>query len=169
DLDIRRQQHSPLEWIRALNSGPPDRRHGRIEASLRQPQLRQPWLWLPSGMARRTVCLLCTVEVALEPEQLGLAVEGKPGRRTAGLDEAPTRFAGLLECVSPRSAQLQDLGAVDEAATGEGDHVRLCPAPAVERQRPLSCAAQLEDLLAREDDFAVGDAGDDRRQVLGRQ
>ena len=57
---------------------------------------------------------------------------------------------------------------MDEAAPCEGDQVGLLPAPAVKCQRPLTSAAQLEDLLAREDDGAVDDAGDDRRQVLGR-
>ena len=57
---------------------------------------------------------------------------------------------------------------MDEAAPREGDHVRLLSAPTVERQRPLTRAAELEDLLAREDDGAVGEAADDRREVLGR-
>ena len=106
--------------------------------------------------------------LALEPKELGLAIEGEARCRVVGLDEAPAGSTRLLERVRPRPAELQDLGAMDEAAPGEGDHVRLLPAPAVERQRPLTRAAKLEDLLAREDDGAVDEAGDDRRQVLGR-
>ena len=139
----------------------------RIDAPLRQPQLREPRLRLPAGGARGAVGLFGAVELALEPKELGLAIEGEARCRVVGLDEAPAGSTRLLERVRPRPAVLQDLGAVDEAAPCEGDHVRLLPAPAVECQRPLTRAAKLEDLLAREDDGAVDEARDDRRQVLG--
>src|SRR5262249_39929089 len=53
-------------------------------------------------------------------------------------------------------------------ASREGDHVRLLPAPAVERKRPLARAAEVEDLLAGEDHGAIGEARDHRREVFGR-
>ena len=63
--------------------------------------------------------------------------------------------------------QLHNLGAVHEAAAGEGDQVGLLGAPAGQRRRPLARPAKLRGLLAPVDHAAVDDAGDDRRELAG--
>ena len=54
-----------------------------------------------------------------------------------------------------------------ETAAGERNHLRLQRPPVRERSRPLAGAPHLVHLLAREDDAAVDDPDDDRRELLG--
>ena len=65
--------------------------------------------------------------------------------------------ARLVERLGPRTAQLHDLGTMDEAAAGERDQVRLALAPARERGGPLLRAAHVVGRLAGEDHAAVDD------------
>ena len=57
---------------------------------------------------------------------------------------------------------------MDEAAAGEGDELGLLLRPPRQRQRPLARPTDLEDLLAGEDDAAVDDADDERRELSRR-
>src|SRR4029079_16039633 len=98
-------------------------------------------------------------EVALQPKQLREAVAREPGGWVPGLHETLSGTASLLESVPPGSVQLQDLGAVHEAASGERDDLRLQRPPVAERPCPLARAADLEHLLAGEDHAAVDDPG----------
>ena len=97
-----------------------------------------------------------------------LPVTGLTGRRRVLRPGAallcPPR---LLQGLEPGAVQLHDLGAVDEAATGEGNQVGLALAPARERGRPLLRAANLVGVLAGEDHAAVDDPGDDRGELAG--
>jgi hypothetical protein len=63
--------------------------------------------------------------------------------------------------------QVQDLGPVDQALAGEGDHVRLVAAPCGQRDGPLVGAPQLGDLLAGLDRAAVDGAGNQGRELTG--
>ena len=56
---------------------------------------------------------------------------------------------------------------MNEAATGERNHLRLQVPPVRERPRPLARATDLVHLLAGEDDPAVHDPGHDRQELLG--
>ena len=167
DLDERGEQARPLERQRRRRLRPADRRHRRLGASLREAQLGESRLRLPAEPARLPVRLLGGGEVALQPEELALAIAGEACRRIPCLHEAVARSTRLFERIRPRAVQLQDLGPVHEAAAGEGDHLRLLRPPVRERSRPLARAAHLVHLLAREDHPAVDDPGDDRRELLG--
>jgi hypothetical protein len=63
--------------------------------------------------------------------------------------------------------QVEDLGAVDQALAGEGDHVRLLAAPGRQRGGPLVGAAPLQDFLAGVDHRAVHGAGKGWRHLAG--
>ena len=52
---------------------------------------------------------------------------------------------------------------MDEAATREGDQVSLLRDPPGQLERPFARPSDLEALLAGEDDAAVDDADDERR------
>src|SRR5512132_3239701 len=58
---------------------------------------------------------------------------------------------------------------MDQALPGEGDELRLFPAPPVERCCPFARAIEREALLARRDRVAVDQPGDDRRQLTARR
>ena len=66
-----------------------DRRLGGIDLTLGQPQLRQAGLRLPSPLAGLAVRLLGLGELAAQPVELGLLVEGRTDRGLAGRLERP--------------------------------------------------------------------------------
>src|SRR5581483_5969348 len=95
-------------------------------------------------------------------------VEGRADRRLVGrLGEPLARPSRLAERVGPGAAKLQNLGAMDEALATVEDQVRLVLAPAAQRRRPLLRAAQVEDLMARLDDRAIQNPGDDGGDLAG--
>ena len=97
-------------------------------ASLGEAQLRESGLRLPPEGARLLVRPLGGGELALQPEELPLAVASEAGGRILRLHEPLPRAACLVQRVPPRSVELQDLGAVHEAATRERNHLGLeCP------------------------------------------
>ena len=57
---------------------------------------------------------------------------------------------------------------MDEAVASEGNEVGLRIAPARERLRPLPRATEIEHRLAQGDHLAVGDPGEDRRNLVCR-
>ena len=78
---------------------------------------------------------------------------------------APRGLTSLFERSRPCPAQLHDLGAMDQATTREGDEVALAFAPPRQGGSPFLRAAQVVHVTAREDDAAVDDAGDHRREL----
>ena len=103
---------------------PADRRERRVALPLREPKLREAGLRLPAEPARLAVRLLGRVELAAQPQELGLAVVARcPPRGSCVSIEPLARAPRLLERVRPRAAELQDLRAMDEAAAGEGDEI----------------------------------------------
>ena len=71
----------------------------------------------------------------------------------------------LLQGLLPRSAQLHDLGAVDQAEAIVGDHLGLALTPPRQRLGPLPRMAELAGVKTEGDRVAVDDPGDDRRQL----
>jgi hypothetical protein len=69
----------------------------------------------------------------------------------------------LLQGLRPRSAQLHDLCAVDQAEAVVGDHLGLALAPPRKRLGPLPGSAELVGVATEGDRVAVDDPGDDRR------
>ena len=57
---------------------------------------------------------------------------------------------------------------MNAAPAGEGDEVGLLVGPLCQRERPLPCPPDLEDLLAGEDHAAVDDPDDEGREVACR-
>ena len=109
---------------------------------LGQPQQGEPGLRLGPATARVAVGRLGTDELTLEPMQLGLPVERLSGRLAHRQVRPPARPPCLPQGVAPRAVELHDLGAVDQAAAGEGDHVGLLVAPLGQGRGPLLRAAQ---------------------------
>jgi hypothetical protein len=108
-------------------------------------------------------------QVAGQAQQFGLLVA-----RHAQDDGVATLLgvgAGQLDLgqrVGPLAAQLHDLGAVDQALPAEEPQPRLAGAPAAQRHGPLVRPPQVTHVPARDDDAAVDDAGDQRRDLVGR-
>ena len=114
DLDEGRKQPSAVERRGRGRLCPPDRRDGSVGAALRESQLGEPGLRLPAERARLSVGIRRAGEVALQPKELALPVAREPGRGIARLDEALAGSARLLERISPRAVELEDLRAVHE-------------------------------------------------------
>jgi hypothetical protein len=147
---------------------PPARRRGRVHLPLGEPQQRQAGLRLPAPPAGLAVGLLGLGELAAQPVELALPVEGAARRRVAGrLGEPLAGPPRLVHGVRPGAVELHDLGAVHLALPAVGDQVRLGRDPVAQRGGPLLRPAQVEDLLAQLDGGAVGLAGDHRRQLAG--
>jgi hypothetical protein len=144
---------------------PPDRGGGRVNAALGQSEQGHPGFGLAAGLAGSPVRLLGLVELTPQAVELPQLVEGSA-------EGVPARehIAGALggvEGVGPGALELQDLAAVHQAVAAEGDETRLGVAPAGEGCGPLPRPAQVEQPLAGVDHLAVGDASDDRVDLLG--
>ena len=128
NLDVRREQRGALERFPSLCARPADRGERGVALPLREPKLREAGLRLPAQSARLAVRLLRCLELAEQPQHLALTVVREP-RHHAHRIEARACESRLLERVVPGAVQLQDLGAMDEAAAREGDEIRLpcCP------------------------------------------
>ena len=169
DLDVRGQQTGSAQPVAGLSVGATNRRCGRVGIPLGEPQEREPGLWLHAELAPRSKCLSRRPELAAKAVNLAAQIARPSRRRTVHrLLEAPASAPRLLERVEPVAVQAHQLGAVDEAPAGERPEIGLSFAPARQRRRPLLRAAQLVDVLAREDDAAVDDAAGDRRNLAHR-
>ena len=90
---------------------------------------------LPVGVLRRP-------EVADKTPDLTFPIPGVTGRRVVlTLQAALCSPPCLLERLEPRTAELHDLGAMDETATRERHEVGLTLAPAGQSSRPLAGTA----------------------------
>jgi hypothetical protein len=74
---------------------------------------------------------------------------------------------GLLDRLRPCPVQVQELGAVDQAPAGEGDHVGLVGAPGRQRLGPLAGPPPLQDFLAALQHRAVDRAHHHRGELTG--
>ena len=133
-------------------------------------QQREARLRLAPETTRVPVGALGRGELAAKSMELRLPVEGVGCGSLVEAGGEPLAGAPRLEQrVVPVAGELQDLGPVDEAPSGERDEVRLALAPPAESRGPLPGAADLVHLLAREDHAAVDETGDDRRELARRQ
>ena len=104
-------------------------------------------------------------ELAAQPMNLGLLIE--PGARWLAIRALGTfaRTAGFGQRLRPRPLELHDLGTMDEADSGERDHLRLLLAHGGERGGPFASALQGVHLPAGVDHAAVHPPRHDRRQL----
>ena len=122
--------------------------------------------WAPGPTGWRAGSLLRLLDVAPEPVQLRLLVQGGADR---GLARQPlTGSLHLVHRVAPGAVHRHDLGAMHEALTSIRNEIRLRLAPMAQRGRPLLGPAQIERLLAGFDRTAVHDPRDHRRHLAGR-
>ena len=131
---------------------------------LSEPKLREAGLRLPAQIARLAVRLLRFLEPAEQPEHLALTVVREP-RHHAQRIEARARESCCFERVIPGAVELQELGAMDEAAAREGDEIRLPRCPGGQRSRLLPRPTDLEHRLTGKDDAAVDETFDERRHL----
>ena len=82
--------------------------------------------------ARRPVGTLGIGQLAAQPVQLALLVEGEAERRVAGSDSRRQARSASADGLGPGTVRLQDLRAVHEALTAVGHEVGLGRAPAVQ-------------------------------------
>ena len=130
---------------------------GRSPAAARHPCPAR----LPVGHLGRAVIPEEAVDLPLPVP--GLACRQRVLRLQATLG-GPLR---LLQGLRPGAVQLHDLGAMHQAASGEGDQVGLVLAPVGEGGGPLLGAADLVGVLASQDHAAVDDPRDDRGELAG--
>src|SRR5215207_11465647 len=108
--------------------------------------------------ARLAVGLLGIRVLAAQAMDLRALVVGLASRNGVLSGQATLgRPLRLLDRLLPGAVHPHDLGAMDQAATGEGDQIGLALAPLGQGSRPLSGAAKVVRLLAGEDDAAVDD------------
>ena len=131
---------------------------------LSEPKLREAGLRLPAQSARLAVGVLRFLEPTEQPEHVALTVVREP-RHHAQRIEARARESCRFECVVPGAVELQELGAMDEAAAREGDEIRLPHCPRGQRSRPLPRATHLEHPLAGENDAAIDETFDKGRHL----
>jgi hypothetical protein len=113
DLDVRGQQPRPRHPILCRIDNAADRRGGSVDLPLDQSQPRQTRLWLSSPPAGLVIRGLGLPELAAQPMQLGLLVEGGTDGGLRPPKEPLARSLGRVDSVRPGAVQLHDLGAMD--------------------------------------------------------
>ncbi len=96
--------------------------------------------------------------------------QGELLRRLAPSVESLAALSALAfaESLRPGAVQSHQLGAADQAVPAEGNELGVRGAPALERHRPLLRTAEVEQRVARADDAAVDDTGDERPDLAAR-
>src|SRR5262249_25477928 len=139
-----------------------------VPLSLSQAQARQPRLRLHSGAAGVAIGSLGQSEFPAQPMNLGLLVIRTACRLALDVAHATLhRAASLLDRFRPRTADLQDLGPVDEAVPGKHAELVMSVAPIGESRSPLADAVERVDPVAARDSGAIDDARHDRRELAG--
>ena len=146
-----REQPQPAERVRGLGERAADRARGGLAAPLGEPQQGEAGLRLEAAAARVAVGLLGRGELPAHAVDLALAIDRVAGRdrdRAEALAGAPR----LLERHLPVARQLQDLGAVDQADAGVGDHLGLAArttrrAPSVHSRARRSSSASWQNAI----------------------
>ncbi len=158
-----------MQAIRARRERPANRADGIRRPPLRQPEQRQAGLRFPPALAGAAVVALRRRKIAAQPVHLGLLVEGVGGRLPVDPPRHALRCtAGLVDCLGPRSAELHQLGAVNQAGPAERDELGLRRAPARERGRPFARAVHHVELAAARDRGAVDEPRRHRSQAARR-
>ena len=164
DLDIGTQHPRARDTALHLIEDTTDRSLRCIDLPLREPQQRQTRLRLPSAVAGQPVGILGFGEVAQQPVQLRLLVEG--GAYGWLARELFARALHLGNGVGPCAVQRHDLSAVHEALPAIGHKVWLSRTSG---SAPWSTPwpAYIEDLVAGLQGAAVDKPGNDGRDLAG--
>ena len=167
DLHVGGEQRRSLQWLAGLTDDPADRGNGGVDVVLRQPEQCQPRLRLLALSGCGAIRPLGCSKVATQAMQVSLDVQ-RPAEGPLVQHSLRRDVLCFLEGRLPASLQLHDLGAMNQADAGVGDHVGLTLAPEREGGGPLPGAAQLVHALTDRDRVAVEDAGHDRREPAAR-
>ena len=140
-----------------------------VNATLSQPQQRQPWLWRAPNLICGSIQFFCFLEFASQAVQFGLLIERRAGAALARwIAEALARVHKFRHRVGPRAVKLRDLGAVNHALSAMSHEVGLRCAPRAQRRRPFLRSVEIEDFAARADDAAIDVAHNEGRRVSSR-
>ena len=130
---------------------------------LREPQQGQPRLRVPPVGAGVPIAALRLLDLAEQPVQLALLVDGRTERE---LDyrgrESAAGQSRLGHGLHPRALELQELCAMHHAEPGVRHEVGLGLAPAPEGRRPVLATSYVDQVMARVDGGAVAVADHDR-------
>ena len=166
-LDGGREHGRTGEPAAALLEHAPDRPRRPRRRPLGQPEQREAGRRLPALLAGRPVGALGVVELAAQPVQLALLVEGEPERRVAGSDEPSPRPLRLGHRLGPRAvAPAGPATGAPGTAPGTAPG-RAGPRTSVQRLGPLRGPSQVEHVHAGLDHRAVDDPG--RRSATPRR
>jgi hypothetical protein len=164
DLGARRETANARERVARLAQRARDRGGGRVDLPLREPEQRQPRLWIASELVGSSIRLLGRPVVAEPPANLTDLVVPAGGDRALEVVQLLARLDRLTLRADEVASEAHDLRAVDAARAGEAAHVELV-APLVRDVRPLRRASVVADVLARRDRQAVDEAARVRADV----
>ena len=166
DLDGGGEQLGESQRILRLGDDAADRALRGLPLSAGQAQERQPRLRLLPVDARLLETALGLLDGAPQAVDLPFLI-ARIGERAAIVGaNAAVGAARLLDRLGPGAADLQELGAVNQAGPLKGHRPRLTLAPGGERGGPLARALDRVDALAAGDHSAIDEAGEDRRQPV---
>ena len=164
DLDQRLQQAGAGKDAGRLVGGTRQGGRGDLVLALRQSQEGDPGLGPATKPAGASVRRFGIGERSPESMELGRLVH-RLAEGFIGLGQSLARLPRLGGGALPCAVELTQLGAVEEAQPAEVHQLWLGLAPGIEGRGPLLRPAHIEDLVARRDDRAVGDAHDHRRDL----
>src|SRR5699024_11167892 len=133
---------------------------------LSETEKRQTRLHLMAESTRSCVRLRGRGELATYPVQLGALVDGGTDRRLSRRVRQPaTCMIHLGRRILPSTVEDEDLCPVDEAVATKQREVGLIPTPPAQRARPFGGSSWLVALMTGDDDGAVHDSRQDRRNL----
>ncbi len=149
DFDVRTELACSRHRVLRFVEGPPDHGGGGLVLALGEPEQREAWLRIVAVLAGANVGGLRGIEV--EDETKKVTLDRARAAERAGVDgcgEPIAHVPRLDESFGPRTEQLEDLGAVQEAVTPVEDELLLRVTPPDERVGPGSAAFEVEQLRA---------------------
>ena len=167
DLDERREHRRARELPAALLDHAADGGDGGVHLPSASRRSANAGRRLAAVLAGRAVRPLGVGQLAAQPMELALLVEGEPERGMGGLGQPLPGPLHLRDRLRPLAVRLQDLRPVHEALAPVRHEIGLRGAPMVERLGPLGRPPQVEHVHARLDDGAVDDPRRDRRHLAG--
>ena len=108
------------------------------------------------------------IEFTAQAVQLALLIARPPDHDLGARRQMIARPGRRIEGAGPVAARLQDLRTVDQALAAKRREVRLRGAPGVELPRPLVRPREIEDSVAGQDDGAIDDSRQHRRDLARR-
>ena len=136
-----------------------DRRKRGLAAALFQAQKGQSRLRIETKSAGRAISGVGFVEPSAKPVDLSLLIERGAGVMCdRAVLQAHAGGTGLALGLDPVAVIGQDLGAVNQAAAGKGDDLRLSRAPSGQRGGPFPRPVHVVEFVADVDDTAIDEA-----------